>query len=115
MLMAISVLGAYVRRLRTGQGEHLQLSMQDSVLHYIRNAFTYMERNGGTPAPRAGSKTVGGGNPPIGVYPCKGRGANDFRYIFTRRPHPQHWTQLLKGMCRGDLLGHARHATSDPR
>src|SRR5438128_2569013 len=40
MVMAISVLGAYVRRLRTGQGEHLQLAMQDAVLHYIRNAFT---------------------------------------------------------------------------
>ena len=44
MLMAISVLGAYVRRLRTGQGEHLQLAMQDSILHYVRNAFTFMER-----------------------------------------------------------------------
>ena len=29
MLMAVSILGAYVRRLRTGQGEHLQLAMQD--------------------------------------------------------------------------------------
>ena len=85
MLMAISILGAYVRRLRTGEGEHLQLAMQDSVLHYIRNAFTFMERTGGKPAPRAGSKTVGGGNPPIGVYPCKGGGPNDYVYIFTSR------------------------------
>src|SRR5580698_10815948 len=54
MVMAISVLGAYVRRLRTGEGEHLQVAMQDSVLHYIRNAFAYMERSGGKPAPRAG-------------------------------------------------------------
>ena len=44
MLMAISILGAYVRRLRTGQGEHLQVAMQDAILHYIRNAFAYMER-----------------------------------------------------------------------
>ena len=74
MLMAISILGAYVRRLQTGQGEHLQVAMQDSVMHYIRNSFAYMERTGGQAAPRAGSKTVGGGNPPIGVYPCKGAG-----------------------------------------
>ena len=47
MVMAISVLGAYVRKLRTGQGEHLQLAMQDSILHYVRNAFTFMERSGG--------------------------------------------------------------------
>jgi formyl-CoA transferase len=115
MLMAISILGAYVRRLRTGQGEHLQLAMQDSVLHYIRNAFTYMERTGGKAAPRAGSKTVGGGNPPIGVYPCKGGGPNDYVYIFTSRANPEHWTRLLKVMGREDLIGDARYATPDAR
>src|ERR1700687_3771991 len=77
MVMAVTVLGAYVRKLRTGQGEHLQLAMQDSILHYVRNAFTFMERSGGKAAPRAGSKTVGGGNPPIGVYPWQGGGPNE--------------------------------------
>ena len=115
MLMAISILGAYVRRLRTGEGEHLQLAMQDSIMHYIRNAFTYMERMGGKAAPRAGSKTVGGGNPPIGVYPCKGGGPNDYVYIFTSRANPEHWTRLLKVMGREDLIGDARYATPDAR
>jgi len=114
MLMAISILGAYVRRLRTGQGEHLQVAMQDSVLHYIRNAFTYMERTG-MPAPRAGSKTVGGGNPPIGVYPCKGDGPNDFVYIYTSAANPEHWTRLLKVMGREDLIGDPRYATPAAR
>ncbi len=114
MLMAISILGAYVRRLRTGQGEHLQVAMQDSVLHYIRNAFTYMERTG-MPAPRAGSKTVGGGNPPIGVYPCKGGGPNDFVYIYTSAANPEHWTRLLKVMGREDLIGDPRYATPAAR
>jgi formyl-CoA transferase len=104
-----------VRRLRTGEGEHLQVAMQDSVMHYIRNAFTFMERTGGKPAPRAGSKTVGGGNPPIGVYPCKGGGANDYVYIFTSRANPEHWTRLLKVMGREDLLGDARYATPEAR
>jgi formyl-CoA transferase len=115
MLMAISILGAYVRRLRTGEGEHLQVAMQDSVMHYIRNAFTYMERTGGQAAPRAGSKTVGGGNPPIGVYPCKGGGPNDYVYVFTSRANPEHWTRLLKVMGREDLIGDARYATPDAR
>jgi formyl-CoA transferase len=114
MLMAISILGAYVRRLRTGTGEHLQLAMQDSILHYIRNAFTYMERTG-KPAPRAGSKTVGGGNPPIGVYPCKGGGPNDYVYIYTSRANPEHWTRLLKVMGREDLIGDPRFANPDAR
>jgi formyl-CoA transferase len=114
MLMGISILAAYVRKLRTGQGEHLQVAMQDSILHYIRNAFTYMERTG-KPAPRAGSKTVGGGNPPIGVYPCKGGGPNDYVYIYTSRANPEHWTRLLKVMGREDLIGDPRFADPDAR
>ena len=114
MLMAISILGAYVRRLRTGQGELLQVAMQDAILHYIRNAFTYMERTG-KPAPRAGSKTVGGGNPPIGVYPCAGGGPNDYVYIYTSAANPEHWTRLLKVIGREDLIGDPRYATPAAR
>ena len=115
MLMAVSILGAYVRRLRTGQGEHLQVAMQDSVLHYIRNAFAYMERTGGKAAPRAGAKTVGGGHPPIGVYPCKGGGPNDYVYIYTSAANPEHWTRLLKVMGRADLIGDERYNTPAAR
>lgn len=115
MLMAISILGAYVKKMRTGQGEHLQVAMQDSILHYIRNAFTYMERTGGKAAPRAGSKTVGGGNPPIGVYPTKGGGPNDYVYVFTSPTNPEHWTRLLKVMGREDLIGDPRYATPAAR
>jgi len=115
MIMAISILGAYIRRQRTGQGEHLQLAMQDSILHYIRNAFTFMERTDGKPAPRAGSKTVGGGNPPIGVYPCKGGGPNDYVYIYTSAANPEHWTRLLKVMGREDLIGDPRYGTPAAR
>jgi formyl-CoA transferase len=111
MVMAISILGAYVRRLRTGQGEHLQVAMQDSILHYIRNSFCYMERTEGRPAPRAGAKTVGGGNPPIGVYPTKGGGPNDYVYIFASPANPEHWTRLLKVMGREDLIGDKRFET----
>jgi formyl-CoA transferase len=115
MLMAISILGAYVRRLRTGAGEHLQVAMQDAILHYIRNAFAHMERTDGKAAPRAGSKTVGGGFPPIGVYPCKGGGANDYVYIYTSAANPEHWTRLLKVMGREDLIGDARYSTPAAR
>jgi formyl-CoA transferase len=115
MLMAISVLGAYVRKLRTGEGEHLQLAMQDSILHYIRNAFAYMDRTDGKAAPRAGSKTVGGGNPPIGVYPCKGGGPNDYVYIYCSAANPEHWNRLLKVMGREDLIGNPHYSTAAAR
>ena len=115
MLMAVSILGAYVRRLRTGQGEHLQVAMQDAILHYIRNAFAFMERSGGKAAPRAGSKTVGGGFPPIGVYKCKGGGANDYVYIYTSAANPEHWNRLLKVCGREDLIGDPKFSTPAAR
>jgi formyl-CoA transferase len=115
MLMAISILGAYIRRQRTGQGEHLQLAMQDSILHYIRNSFAYMERTDGKAAPRAGSKTVGGGVPPIGVYPCKGGGPNDYVYVYAAPTSPDHWTRLLKLIGREDLLNDERYSTPQAR
>ena len=115
MLMAVSILGAYVRRLRTGQGEHLQVAMQDAILHYIRNAFAFMERSGGKAAPRAGSKTVGGGFPPIGVYPCKGGGPNDYVYIYTSAANPEHWNRLLKVCGREDLIGDPKFSTPAAR
>ena len=115
MIMAISILGAYVRKLRTGQGERLEVAMQDSILHYIRNAFCYMERTEMRPAPRAGDKTVGGGWPPIGVYPTKGGGPNDYVYIFTSPANPEHWTRLLKLMGREELIGDKRYDTPAAR
>jgi crotonobetainyl-CoA:carnitine CoA-transferase CaiB-like acyl-CoA transferase len=115
MVMAISILAAYVRRLRTGEGERLEVGMQDSVMHYIRNAFAYMDRSGGKAAPRAGSRTVGGGQPPIGVYPCKGGGPNDYAYIYAGGASPEHWNRLIKAMGRDDLIGDARYSTAAAR
>ena len=114
MLLAVSILGAYIRRLRTGKGEHLQVAMQASIMHYSRGAFAYHARTG-KPAPRAGTKVVGGGHPPIGVYPCKGGGPNDYVYIYTSRANPEHWTRLLKVIGREDLIGDKRYDTIEGR
>lgn len=114
MLMAISILGAYVRRFRTGAGELLEVAMQDAILHYIRNAFTYMEASGAA-APRAGSRIFGGGNPPNGAYRCKGGGPNDYVYIYTSFANPEHWERLLRLMGRDDLLTDSRYNTNEAR
>ena len=114
MLLATSILAAYIRRLRTGVGEHLQVAMQASIMHYSRGAFAFHARTD-KPAPRAADKVVGGGHPPIGVYPCKGDGPNDYVYIYTSRANPEHWTRLLKVIGREDLIGDDRYATIEAR
>src|SRR5271157_3140748 len=54
MLTAISILAALYRRTRTGQGEHIQIAMQDAMLQYTRGAFAATTGTGKA-ARRAGS------------------------------------------------------------
>ena len=64
MLLAISILGALYRRKETGQGDHLQIAMQDAMLHYIRIAFAAQYRTG-KPAGRAADSSVSATTPPM--------------------------------------------------
>ncbi len=116
MLLAISILGALYRRKETGQGDHLQVAMQDAMLHYIRIAFAAQHRTGDTKAAgRAADSSVSGANPPMGTFPTKGGGLNDHVYVFTSRANPDHWRRLLKVIGREDLIGDERFASPAAR
>ncbi len=108
MLLAISILGALFRRATTGQGDHLQVAMQDAMLHYMRIAFAVQAKTGKA-APRASDTSVTGGNPPMGTYPCQGGGPNDYVYVYTSRANPEHWRRLLGVIGREDLIGDERY------
>jgi formyl-CoA transferase len=114
MLLAISVLGALYEKKGTGKGQRLQIAMQDAMLHYIRLAFATQARKGG-PVKRAGDQTVSGGNPPCGIFKCKGGGPNDYVYVYTSRANPEHWKRLLQVVGREDLIGDKRYATPADR
>lgn len=114
MLMAISILGALYHRKETGQGQRLQIAMQDAIMHYIRVAFA-RQANTGQAAPRAGAKLLSGGNPPAGIFPCKPGGPNDYVYIYTSRTNPLHWQRLCEVIGRKDLIADPRYATGAAR
>jgi formyl-CoA transferase len=114
MLLAISILGALYEKSSTGKGQRLQVAMQDSMLHYIRLAFATQARKGG-PVPRVGDQSVSGGNPPQGIFPCKGGGANDYIYVYTSRANPEHWKRLLQVIGRQDLIDDPRYASPAAR
>ena len=109
MLLAISILGALYQKKATGEGQHLQIAMQDAMLQYIRLAFAAQAQRGG-PIKRAGDQSISGGNPPCGIYPCKGGGPNDYVYVYTSRANPEHWKRLLGILGREDLLNDPRFA-----
>jgi formyl-CoA transferase len=114
MLLAVSILAALYRRTRTGQGEHLEVAMQDAMFQYIRGAFATLTRTGRAPR-RAGAGSVLARNPPMGIYPCRGGGPNDYVYVYTSRANPEHWRRLLSVIGREDLAGDSRYATPAAR
>ena len=114
MLMCISILAALIKRKETGKGVHLQVAMQDAILHYIRNSFSLTTKSG-KPAPRAGARNLEGNNPPCDIYPCAPGGPNDYVYVYTSRGNPDHWPRLLKAIGREDLVGDPRFETREAR
>ncbi len=114
MLLAVSILGALYRRKTTGEGDHLQVAMQDAMLHYIRIAFAAQYRTG-LPAQRAADSSVSATTPPMGTFPCKGGGSNDYVYVFTSRANPEHWRRLLGVIGREELIGDPRFETPAAR
>jgi crotonobetainyl-CoA:carnitine CoA-transferase CaiB-like acyl-CoA transferase len=114
MTLAISILGALYRRKATGEGAHIQVAMQDSVMHYLRGAFAATSRTG-KPAPRNGAKSPGVLNVPSNIYPCKPGGPNDYVYVYPNRNNATHWHRLLEVIGRADLIGDARFETAAAR
>ena len=80
----------------------------------ISSAFSTQARTG-KPAPRAGSKTLSGANPPVGIFPCKGGGPNDYCYIYTSRGNPEHWKRLAQLVGRPELADDPRYTTVEAR
>ena len=114
MLAAITILGALFKRRETGEGHHLQVAMQDAMLHYMRVNFATTGRTGEA-AQRGGSKVPGITNAPMGLYPCAPGGTNDYVYIMTSRANPDHWDRLLTVIGREDLIGDERYLTPGDR
>src|SRR5215470_988723 len=98
----------------TGQGEHIEIAMQDAMLQYIRVALSN-QATYGVAAKRNGSKVIAGFAVPSGIYPCKPGGPNDYLYVYTSRTNPAHWHRLLEVIGRKDLIGDPRFDTAAAR
>jgi formyl-CoA transferase len=93
MQMALAITAAYHQQQRTGEGQLIEISMQEAVTMFMRTLGT---RSWGTaPAPRSG---IDHGNPPTSTYPCKGGGPNDWVFIMTTT------TRMWDALCA--TIGH---------
>lgn len=78
MQFAIGILAAYTRFLQTGEGGHVEVSMQEAIASYARVGFLARE-NVGDPVPRIGNNLRQ--LPPTNTFPCKPFGPNDYVYV----------------------------------
>ncbi len=96
---AMAILAAYIQRQRTGEGQEIELSMQEAMAYYVRTR-AYIGSAWGTKATQRSGNA--GGLPPVNIYPCKPFGPND--YIYLMPVNAGHWDALCAGMDRPDLL-----------
>lgn len=77
MHMALAITAAYVQKLRTGEGQLIEVSMQEAVTYFMRTTMAIGSKWGSRPAERRGN----GNNPIVNLFPCKPFGPNDYVYI----------------------------------
>jgi formyl-CoA transferase len=107
--LALSITAAFVQKLQTGEGQEIEISMQEAMTFFMRTVVA----NGS----EAGTKVAGrGGNrigPPTDLYPCKPGGPNDFVFIMVVTSRM--WDTLCAAIDRVDLLADPRFETGPAR
>jgi crotonobetainyl-CoA:carnitine CoA-transferase CaiB-like acyl-CoA transferase len=103
--LATAVLAALFQRERTGQGQHVEVAMQDAILPALTsNIAGYLEADGDFPE-RTGNRHGGLAVCPYNIYPAR----DGWIAILCLRP--RHWTALCELMERPDLANDPALAT----
>ncbi|WP_339159433.1 CoA transferase [Paenibacillus sp. FSL W8-0186] len=113
---AIAILGALYQRTMTGEGQKVEVAMQDVMINFSRSAWGRQFMTGGKETPRVGNEMPMAAVAPCNVYPCKPGGPNDYVFIYTSRvPSSPQWKRLLKVIGREDMMDDPRFATPESR
>lgn len=108
MQAALAITAAYAQLLRTGEGQLVELSMQEATTYYLRTAVS-RSQFGERPTPR----TRNGENPFIAIYPCAPGGSNDWVSIMA--VNPKMWQGVCDTIGKPDLLNDDRFSTGRAR
>jgi formyl-CoA transferase len=110
MQLAIGILAAYIRARDTGQGGHVEVSMQEAIASYSRVGFLAREMVG-DPVPRAGNDLRG--LTPTNTYHCKPFGPND--YVFVMANTAAMLENLFTGIGHPEVIDDPRFANAMTR
>ena len=102
--LALAILAAYVQKLRTGEGQRIEISMQEAMTYFMRTRVAMMPGWGERAAPRNGNGAWAVSN----LYPTSGDRPND--YIMIMAVTPRMFRDLCGAMDREDLIEDPRFA-----
>ena len=108
VVMATGILAAYIQRLRTGEGQLVEVSQQEAVLNSVRTAFSRRETTGDPVSRRGNRATV-----PTDLYPCAPGGLNDYVYLHVPTRHMM--DALMTTIGRPELVVDPRFETEPAR
>ena len=100
--LALSITAAFVQKQRTGEGQEIEISMQEAMTFFMRTVVANGSDWGEKAAVRGGNRL----GPPTDLYPCAPGGPNDYVYIMVVTSRM--WDTLCAAIERVDLI-------SDPR
>src|SRR5436853_1138399 len=109
MHMAIGILAALQQRHVSGRGQHVEVSMQDSVVNLVRVSLRDHQRFGHPPT-RTGNQL--GRNVPGTTYACAPGGPNDYVFLYAQPPM---WPAVVQVLGQPELTEDARFKTVEAR
>ena len=108
MQLAFAITAAYIQKLRTGEGQSIEISMQEAMTYYMRTPVSGTAGWGESAAQRRGNGWAG----PTNLYPCKplpgSDGASDYIYLIALTTRM--WDTLCAAMDRPDMVVDPRYA-----
>ena len=108
VVLAAGIMAAYIQRLKTGEGQIVEVSQQEAVLNCVRTAFSRRDSVGDPVMRRGNRATV-----PTDLYPCAPGGAND--YVYMHVPTRHMLDALMTTIGRPELVIDARFDSEDGR
>jgi formyl-CoA transferase len=110
MHLAVGILSAYIQRLETGEGQYVEVSMQEAIANYARIGLNQREAFG-DPVPRQGNDVRG--LTPTNAYQCRPFGPND--YVYIAGVSGRMIENLMACIERADLMDDPRIQTASAR
>ena len=107
--LGMAILAAYIQRLQTGDGQYVEIAMQEAMTYYMRTRMAMAPGWNDEPVARIGNGSRAVNN----LYPCKGDGAND--YVMIMAITPKMWINLCSAMGKPELADDPRFARNRDR